>query len=528
MKLKYFIPSLVAVVAALFTSCAKDNDPTYLGNIKVSESYVSLNTAGGSTSIDLTTNGNWQFEKVIKVTTKVDGKNVDTYYETPDWLTVDKLSGGEGTTKVTFSAEAGEGRSCELVISCNGEEQHIKIIQGIVTISTATCAEVLAGPDSKTYQVTGTVTAIANTTYGNWYLNDGTGEVYIYGTLDKNGGTKNFSSWGLEVGDQITVQGPKTTYNGTVELVDVTVVKIVKSLIKVDSLTVGDAVTSELPVEGGEITAHLTCKGTGVAVEIPADAKDWLGVTSSTVGATPTVTFYAKNNEGGDRETTVTFKTTDGSKEYTSQATISQKGAIVDANVAQFLAAAVGTTMYRITGVVMELYTSDKNGESFYIQDFSGKTLVYRAAGFKASGAKVGDVVTVVGQRGAYKDSPQMVSGTFEELKYAVTEVSIAEFLQKPDNKNVYYKVTGTISSLKGSNGKDNDYGNLYITDGTNELYVYGCYPGWGATGDARKFFIAENGIKVGDELTMIGYKDTYNGLVELCGGICFGFKHAE
>ena len=216
MKLKYFIPSLVAVVATLFTSCAKDNDPTYLGNIKVSESYVSLNTAGGSTSIDLTTNGNWQFEKVIKVTTKVDGKNVDTYYETPDWLSVDKLSGGEGTTKVTFSAEAGEGRSCELVISCNGEEQHIKVIQGIVTISTATCAEVIAGPDSKTYQVTGTVTSISNTTYGNWYLNDGTGEVYIYGTLDKNGGTKNFSSWGLEVGDQITVQGPKTTYNGTV------------------------------------------------------------------------------------------------------------------------------------------------------------------------------------------------------------------------------------------------------------------------------------------------------------------------
>jgi hypothetical protein len=111
---------------------------------------------------------------------------------------------------------------------------------------------------------------------------------------------------------------------------------------------------------------------------------------------------------------------------------------------------------------------------------------------------------------------------------HAVAPITIGEFLSKPDNKNVYYMVTGTISSLKGSNGKDNDYGNLYITDGTNELYVYGCYPGWGATGDARKFFIAENGIQVGDELTMIGYKDTYNGLVELCGGTCFSFKHAE
>ena len=528
MKLKYFIPSLVAVVATLFTSCAKDNDPTYLSNIRVSESYVALSTNGGSTSIDLTTNGNWQFEKVIKVTTKVDGKNVDTYYETPDWLSVDKLSGGEGTTKVTFSAEAGEGRSCELVISCNGEEQHIKIIQGIVTISTATCAEVIAGPDSKTYQVTGTVTAIANTTYGNWYLNDGTGEVYIYGTLDKNGGTKNFSSWGLEVGDQITVQGPKTTYNGTVELVDVTVVKIVESLIKVDSLTVGDAVTSELPVEGGEITAHLTCKGTGVAVEIPADAKDWLGVTSSTVGANPTVTFYAKNNEGGDRETTVTFKTTDGSKEYTSQATISQKGAIVECNVAEFLAAPVGNSQYRVTGVITKIAKAEYG--NIYIKDFSGEAYVYGVGAkgdFEKLGLKEGDIVTLVGKRGEYKGSAQMTGAQYES-HIPVTPVTIEEFLSKPDDKNTYYMVTGTISSLNGSNGKPNDYGNLYITDGTNELYVYGCYPGWGATGDDRKFFIADNDIQVGDELTMIGYKDTYKGLVELCGGICFGFKHAE
>ena len=528
MKLKYFIPSLVAVVAAVFTSCSDGKDATYLEGIRVSQSYVALNTAGGSSEIELTTNGDWQFDKVIKVTTKVDGKNVDTYYETPDWLTVDKLSGAAGTTKLTFTAAAGEGRSCELAISCNGEQQRIKIIQGVVTISPATCAEVLAGPDSKTYQVTGTVTSIANTTYGNWYLNDGTGEVYIYGTLDAKGAEKNFSSLGIEVGDQVTVQGPKTTYNGTVELVNVTVVKIVKSLIKVDSLTVDGVVSSELPVAGGEITAHLTCKGTGVAVEIPADAKDWLGVTSSTVGTNPTVTFYAKANEGGDRETTVTFKTTDGSKEYSSQATISQKGAIVECNVAQFLAAPVSNSQYRVTGVIQSVANASYG--NIYIKDFSGEAYVYGIGAkgdFQAKGLKVGDIVTLVGKRGEYKGAAQMTGAQLEKV-IPVTEVTIAEFLSKPDDKNTYYMVKGTISSLKGSNGKDNDYGNLYLTDGTNELYVYGCYAGWGATGNDRKFFIADNNIKVGDELTMIGYKDTYNGLVELCGGINFSFKHAE
>ena len=210
-----------------------------------------------------------------------------------------------------------------------------------------------------------------------------------------------------------------------------------------------------------------------------------------------------------------------------SQFVIKQEGAIIDASVAEFLAAEVGDTQYRLQGVITGLYTSDKQGMSFYIKDFSGETLVYRTEGFIDSGAKVGDVVTVVGKRGAYKDSPQLVNGSME-INYSVKEVSISEFLTMPDDKNTWYMVTGTISSLLGSNGKENDYGNLYITDGTTELYVYGTYPGWGATGDFCKFFIADNGIEVGDKITIIGYKDTYNGLVELCQGVCFSFEKAN
>ncbi|MBQ6227243.1 MAG: DNA-binding protein [Prevotella sp.] len=504
MKLKYFFPFFVAVIAAMFTSCSDDNDPTYFDEIRVSQSYVSLSTSGGSTSIDIKANGEW------------------TVSEIPEWLTVTPASGsGNGT--ITFSADAGEGRTAEVLITCAGKTQHINIIQGIATVSNATCAEVLAGPDSKTYRVTGTVTKIVNTTYGNWYMDDGTGELYIYGTLDAKGGKKNFLSWGLEVGDQITVEGPKTTYNGTVELVDVTVVKIEKSLIKCDSLTVAGVKTDELPLEGGEIVAHLTCKGSGVAVDIPTEAQSWLGVVASTVGEYPTVTFRALPNTGGDRSATVHFNTTDGKKNYSAEATITQKGAIVEVTVEEFLDAEISTSQYRITGVITELYTSDKQGKSFYVQDYTGKVLVYRAEGFIEAGAKVGDIVTVVGQRGAYKDTPQLVSGTFENLKYAVTEVSIAEFLAKPDSKETYYMVTGTIDEIANTT-----YGNLYITDGSNRLYVYGCYPGYGATGDFRKDFLTAAGIEVGDKLTMIGYKDTYKEVIELCGGIYFSHEKAQ
>ena len=504
MKLKYFIPSLVAVVAAIFTGCSKDNDPTYLDAIRVSQSYVALSTNGGSTSIDIQAKGSW------------------TVSGAPEWLSVSPAS-GTGDGSITFSAGEGEGRTCSVSITCEGETQIVNVIQGITTISTATCAEVLAGPDNKTYQVTGTVTSIVNTTYGNWYLNDGTGEVYIYGTLDSKGGTKNFSSWGLEVGDQITIQGPKTTYNGTVELVDVTVVKIVKSLIKVDSLTVDGVQSSTLPVDGGEITAHLTCKGNGAAVEIPADAKDWLGVTSSTAGANPTITFYAKANEGGDRETTVTFKTTDGSKEYTSQATISQKGAIVECPIADFLAAAVGNTQYRLTGVITKIAKAEYG--NIYIKDYSGEAYVYGVGAkgdFQKLGLKEGDVITVVGKRGEYKGSAQMTGGQYES-SISVTEVTIDEFLAKPDDKNTYYKVSGIVDEIANT-----DFGNLYLKDGDSRLYVYGTYPGWGATGDNRKGAIAAEGIALGDKLTVIGVKSTYKGTPQVNGGIFFSLEKAN
>lgn len=92
----------------------------------------------------------------------------------------------------------------------------------------ATCAEIIAGEDGVTYRVRGEVTSIDNTLYGNWSLKDETGEIYIYGTLDANGQTKNFESLGIAVGDIVTVEGPKETYNSIVELVNVTVVKIEK------------------------------------------------------------------------------------------------------------------------------------------------------------------------------------------------------------------------------------------------------------------------------------------------------------
>ena len=509
MKLRYFI-SFFALVA-LLSACSDDDAMTLLDEIQISSSYVAIDEAGGSNTITLNAKEAWSFDEA----------------ELPAWLTVSPMNGGAGENKVTFSADATpDGRTAVLHVSCAGKTQTINVIQGLSVVSEATCAEVIAGPESKTYRVTGTVTRIENTTYGNWWLVDETGEIYIYGTLDAKGQTKNFLSLGLEAGDIVTVEGPKTVYGDKIELVDVTVINIQKSLVKVEGYDPEDAT---IPKEGGNVTVNLTCKtNNGISVEIPDEAKNWLGIVSIAGGAEPVVTFHANANPGGDRNTTVVFKTVDDKgKEYTANATIYQKGAIVECPVADFLAAPVGDTQYRLTGVLQGMYIYKDQIQGFYIRDYSGQTLVYRPEGFTGTEAKVGDVVTVVGKRGEYKDSPQMVSGLFEELVYEVTPISIDEFLDQEDNSEVFYMLTGTVTSIDNPT-----YGNLYLEDETNQVYVYGCYPGWGATGDNRKNWLETANIEVGDQLSVIGFKKTFTkdgqDVIELSNGIYFSHEKAQ
>lgn len=489
MKLKNIFSLFLLSVVALFTSCSNDDDITLLSDLQVSQSYISIPEEGGSVSITVTAKADWNLENV------------------PDWITPSAETGTAGETELTFTAEAYSGgrNSDAMTITCNGKVQHLNVVQGEVSITNATCAEVIAGPDNKTYQVTGTVTAIANTTYGNLYINDGTGEVYIYGTLDATGAEKNFLSLGIEVGDEITVQGPKQTYNGTVELVNVTVVNINKSLIKVDSLS-----ATSIPKDGGTITAYVTTKGSGVSVDIPENAKDWLSIASiKQSGTSAEVTFKAAANEGGIRSTELTLGTVADGKTYTTQTTITQEGGIQDVSVKEFNEAADGEAQYRLKGVATDVQS---NG-TFTLTDWSGSTMVYKSTNGVAKGVKNGDIVTVVGTHDTYKGTVELVGGDVTEVN-PTTTISIADFMGLPDS-DANYMITGTITNIVNDH-----YGNVYISDGTNEVYLYGLYPGYGATGDARYDFVVNSGLKVGDEITVIGAHLTYNGTIEIKNAI--------
>ncbi len=85
-------------------------------------------------------------------------------------------------------------------------------------VKTATVAEFLAAAeDDAWYQLTGTVTDLYNTTYGNFHLVDATGDVLVYGLTATQVGSndKSFSSLGIKEGDTVTLIGQRSSYNGT-------------------------------------------------------------------------------------------------------------------------------------------------------------------------------------------------------------------------------------------------------------------------------------------------------------------------
>ena len=500
MKLRHIF---TALAAAALTLVGCQEELKVLDEVQVSQSLVAIPVEGGSVEVTVNANDAWEIVGA------------------PEWLTASPAAGQAGETVVTFSAgETAETREAVFYINVGEVQQVMNALQMAEKVETplSTCADVNNGVDGKVYRVKGTVTSIVNTTYGNWYLQDDTGSVYVYGTL-YNGATQQFTKLGLEVGDIVTVEGPRKDYNGTIELVDVTVLSIEKSLLKLEKI-----ISTPLPLEGGVATALLTVKDGDFSVEIPEDAA-WLTAGEPyAIGELTCVELTAAPNEGGSRSTTVTFKTTVDGKDYIAPAEISQLGAIKAITVADFIAAEEGTALYELTGIVKNLKNTTYG--NFDLVDATGSVYVYGLTGndtvgsndksFANLGINEGDVITIVGTRASYNGTVQ-VGGTayLKEHVVAASVATIAEFLAQP--KGTWCKLTGTLVNLKSD-----VYGNFDLVDETASVYVYGLTTSFVAKNDKS---FANLGLKEGDVVTLVGKRDAHNDQDQV-GGPAYYISH--
>lgn len=558
MKLKYIFG--VVVSALILMGCSEDQTLGSLGSISLDKTYVSIPEGGGDVTVRITASQDWQLAKVFTVREKdADGNNINVDYPLPTWLTASQVAGNAGTTELTLHADATSGgREAELQIVVGDHKQFLMVRQGSMEASSATCAEVIAGPDGKTYRIKGVCTSIANTTYGNWYLDDGTGTVYIYGTLDKDGATKNFLSLGIEVGDIVEVEGPKTTYNGTVELVDVTVLSIEKSLIKVISEG------AKIAKEGGPLEVKVAYKGSGAYCSIPDEFKDWISyedtqfvpgvatIFETNPADTAIMKFNIAENAGGSREATINFKSANQSSESNATYSFKQEGisnppvgtgTLDDPyNVPAAIAACeAGATEVYVTGVVCTApttintkygsatyYISVDGNETDRLQIYSGKYIA-NTDFTSTDQIKVGDVVVVYGNLKMYNGNPEMDMNNYIYSLNGKTTAGVSEKGMGVDNpftvaeviaytkalgvdvkSSVDVYVKGKISSVKYFYSQEYGTCNYNISDDgteTNQFTVYGSYYFGNKPWTEGGYQIA-----VGDEVIVCGKVIDYKG----------------
>ena len=212
------------------------------------------------------------------------------------------------------------------------------------------------------------------------------------------------------------------------------------------------------------------------------------------------------------------------------------------ATIAEVLAASVsGSVWYEITGTISNIEASDYG--NFTITDETGSIYVYgltsewRADGkndqsFPELGLKAGDILTLAGTRDEYKDEPQIggpayyishVDGGGEDPDPDepgdLVEVTIAEFLAASESSDVWYQLTGTITSI------DNEhYGNITIEDNTGSVYVYGLTK---TKVDKNDNSFSSIGLSEGDIVTLAGTRTSYNDQPQV-GGPAYYISHEE
>ena len=188
----------------------------------------------------------------------------------------------EGTT-YTFTGEYGVSYTVTIKALPENEETHkaSEAAEVTVKIDAQTPSEpeqptytsvkdfLAAAEDDTIYTLKGTITSVTEYNYGNFYINDGTGEVLIYGLCSPEGDSKYWAESGAKVGDDIIIKTVRTSFGNAPQG---------KNAIFVDLITPGsyvfwvfDATSTSFGPDAGENKVGLNIYNTDAEVEAESD-----------------------------------------------------------------------------------------------------------------------------------------------------------------------------------------------------------------------------------------------------------------
>jgi hypothetical protein len=434
MKLRYFLLSILAG-AALAAGCAHEQDISSLAEFKPETSCVGLPYEGGMSSAAFTATASWSVEES----------------SVPDWLTVSPTSGGAGSDHLVFASEANpktSARTVDILVNVGGRQQRFTVTQagaGPVEAPISTIAEVAAGSDGQIFRIRATVVGFNGSTpkYGNLDLTDGTGSIHVYrlenamGQIpgDVEGG---FDTFGIEIGDIVTVQGPRLLYGGTkLELEKATLIEVEKAQILMDETAF------KVGREAGSLDIYATVKANGILVN-PVDP--WIKVKDIEAGDRGDVVYkveYEANETSKARTGIIEFK----APGYVMTVSITQEGLPpTGQNVTDILALDDNTLVETLPSVVMAKTTA-----GFVISVGSSAIYVYDKEKTFVGNVAVGDNVKVFGTKSSYNGVPQIGTLTGVEtdgtasVSYPAPKDVTAEALTYKASGAEFIQLTGTL-----------------------------------------------------------------------------------
>ena len=538
MKLKNLNFCILAMVALLFSAIGCETQSVWRSPFislsrQVSSDTLHFDAIGGEARILLETSRDWKIDEI------------------PSWALVDPESGvaseGPVSITVTIPENVGYDRFAELLFIAGPSMESIYLHQtgpegiddGIIDI---TCSAFAALPDDdgNTYRLKGAISGSINTTYGNFDVTDETGSVYVYGVTN----LAEFKDK-LKKGWHISVTGPKTTYNGKVEMKNATIEEITEgSAVRPTNITdISCADFSQLTdTEGWYRLTGVVGDGNVNTTYGNFDVKDASGsvyvygvdnisehsdiAKGDSIAVVGHYYLYTNNNTGATK-----VEMTGGYIEWRkgSGSTVRPTD-ITDITCSAFAALTDTEGWYRLKGVVSgSINTTYGN---FDVKDETGSVYVYGVDNIKQyTTLAANDSIAVVGHYYLYVNpntqatKVEMKDGYIEWYKSgggtpstggpdptSVVKSTIADFRGAQTGTGTWYELTGVVTEIINAT-----YGNLMLKDATDTVYVYGVVKEY-STSNNKTFNTL--GVNQTDTLTIWTLRDEYSGRVEAGGTV--------
>ena len=567
MKIKNLFYALMVPFAFLaFWAC--QDEPVLPPAVNLAEDQATISAGGEETSVLIKPTRDWT------ATVAEDGKWLTV---TPSSGT----ASSEAVVEVKLSAGPNEGekRSVEVTFTAGNINEVLTVTQegsggqggndpgieeGVITI-----AEFLSKPvdNSVYYKLKGTMNDLFNTEYGNFHLVDATGDVLVYGlTAEKQSSNdKSFSTLGLLEGDVIVIEGYRDEHNGEAQVggayyigkgsneggdtpdpepgdyVSIADIRAKAPATQKDSVWMDDGVAIKAFVVSSIEANTLTSKKNvyvqdetgGLQIRFTSDVTWNFGDELSIDISGAKMKYYGgalqiENLSNSKVEVLSTGNAVEAKQvsvadfmegKYESQYVALPDVQVVEADLSKTFVMGSSHTSINvedITGHSFVIFSSKYTvfGTEQVPQGagtLKGVSMVYNGA-MQIGLTSTGDYAGMTGARfdGQGGDTPD--PGEIEE-------VTVSEFLSKPVDGSVYYRLTGTITDLYNTT-----YGNFTLVDETGSVLVYGLTAEKQTSNDKS---FSTLGLKEGDIVTLEGTRDEYKGEIQV-GGPAYYISHIE